>query len=225
MEYSNVQDTVKRVLFGEAPPIFLIEVFTRTLIVYVILIIVVRLLGKRMAGRLTQNEMAVFIAMGAIVSVPMQDPERGLVVGLVVLISALCFQRGINWLTFKNRSLETVVQGTSTMLVKNGIIQLENLKRVQISRQQLFAMLRSEGVLKLSKVKRLYLEACGVMSVFPEEMEKPGLPLLPVGDEKILEEQRRAKGHYACEKCGNIEGQNTGTCGICGSRQWTIATF
>src|SRR5687767_8208554 len=100
-EEINLWD-IERLLFGRAPPEFLLEVFIRALIVYLATLVVVRLLGKRMSGQLTITEMAVMITLGAIISVPMQLPDRGILPGLLALLCALAFQRGINWLGFKN---------------------------------------------------------------------------------------------------------------------------
>jgi uncharacterized membrane protein YcaP (DUF421 family) len=60
----------KRILFGTAPASFLLEVLARTAVMYVALLVVLRLLGKRMSGQITILEMAILISLGAIVSVP-----------------------------------------------------------------------------------------------------------------------------------------------------------
>ena len=67
-----------RILFGEAPPLFLLEVFVRTLIVYVFLLYILRWLGKRMSGQLTIMELSVMLTLGAIVSASMQIPDHGI---------------------------------------------------------------------------------------------------------------------------------------------------
>jgi uncharacterized membrane protein YcaP (DUF421 family) len=85
-------EDIQRILFGQAPPQFLLEVFIRTVVIYISLLFIVRLLGKRMSGQLTIMEMAVMLTLGAIVSVPMQMPDRGLLQGALLL---LCTRRFI----------------------------------------------------------------------------------------------------------------------------------
>ena len=92
----------QRIFLGEAPAEFLLEVLIRTIVIYLVLLVVLRLLGKRMDGQLTLTEMAVMITLGAIVSVPMQIPDRGILMGVVALVCALIFQRGWNRVTVKN---------------------------------------------------------------------------------------------------------------------------
>lgn len=96
-----------RILFGETPEIFLLEVLLRTLFMYVALLVVVRLMGKRMGGQLTISELAVMVTLGAIVSPGMQMPQTGLLLCLVILLCALIFQRGTNWLEFRFRNLKS----------------------------------------------------------------------------------------------------------------------
>src|SRR4051812_36575353 len=95
-----------RILFGNAPVEFMAEVAVRTIIMFLLLLICVKLMGKRMAGKLTINELAVMLTLGAIVSVPMQIPERGILLGVLTLFCAYTFQRGYNWLAVKYHRME-----------------------------------------------------------------------------------------------------------------------
>jgi uncharacterized membrane protein YcaP (DUF421 family) len=105
-EEINIFD-FNRILFGEAPPQFLIEVLLRTLIIYLALLIMLRLLGKRMDGQISITEMGVMLTLGAIAAVAMQLPDRGLLQSITALICIFILQRGINWLNVKNEKLKT----------------------------------------------------------------------------------------------------------------------
>lgn len=104
----------QRILVGEAPVEFLLEVLFRTIIIYFFLLVVLRLMGKRMTGQLTISEMAVMVTLGAIVSAPMQIPDRGIIPGIIILICALTFQRGVNLLGFTSSKIETAIQGEAS---------------------------------------------------------------------------------------------------------------
>ncbi|MDX3916076.1 MULTISPECIES: DUF421 domain-containing protein [Olivibacter] len=95
---------IQRILFGETPAAFMLEVFIRTIIIYLALLLVLKLLGKRMTGQLTIAEMAVMITMGAIVAVPMQIPDRGIVQGIIILLLAVAFLRGLNYLSYNRQA-------------------------------------------------------------------------------------------------------------------------
>src|SRR6195952_5060980 len=110
-----------RILFGEAPPLFLVEVFIRTLITYIFLLFILRWLGKRMSGQLTIMELSVMLTLGAIVSASMQLPDHCILEGILLLHCALGFQRGISYLGVLSTKFERLTQGKVGMLIKDGI--------------------------------------------------------------------------------------------------------
>ena len=95
----------QRILLGQTPAEFLFEAFLRTIVMYGFLLVILRFLGKRMDAQLTITEFAVMILLGAIISVPMQMQDKGIVLGVTALTCVLLFQRGINWLTVKNERI------------------------------------------------------------------------------------------------------------------------
>src|SRR5690606_32862764 len=184
MEESQIKlDDLHRIFIGEAPLEFLVEVLGRAIILYIALLIILRLMGKRMCGQLTISELAVMITLGAIVSSPMQIPERGIVQGIVILICALAFQRGINYMGVKSKKFEKTIQGDVCLLVSDGVINNAQLEKEKISKPQLFAMLRNENIFNLGNVERVYLEANGNISIFTSSTGEPGLSIVPAADD------------------------------------------
>lgn len=225
MEVSDIKlSDIKRILMGDAPYGFLLEVVIRTLIIYFFLLIVIRFMGKRMTGQLTLTEMAVMIGLGAIISIPAQAYDRGILQGALLLVLVLGFQRGTTLLYTKNVRYEKLLQGDETLLVKNGTIQVPQLDSAKITREQLFAILRNKGVHQLGQVKRLYQESSGLFSVYTEQHPKPGLSILPEADKEILSTQPRPDSRLqACSSCGNTAippGNTPHTCTLCGNEKW-----
>jgi uncharacterized membrane protein YcaP (DUF421 family) len=227
MEKADIKlSDFQRILFGEAPPEFLIEVLIRTLVIFLALLIFLRLIGKRMGGVLTISELAVMLTLGAILAVPMQMPDRGVLQGILILITVLLMQRGLNLWEFKSSKVEKITQGEITMLVKDGVLKTGNMNVSRISKQQLFAQLRKKNISNLGKVKRMYLEACGVFSIYEYQDEKPGLSVLPVRDTDLYEKRKHNESDLmSCSNCGNTLSKNeTATCcELCGSEEWTKA--
>ncbi len=216
----------QRILIGNAPWEFMLEVFLRTLVIYLILLVVLRFLGKRMSAQLTIMEMAVMITLGAIISVPMQLPDRGLLPSIVVLLCTLLFQRGLGLLSFKYKNIELKTQGKMALLVADGCLMLDQMEKEKTSREQVFAQLRCKNVQQLGQVKRLYLEACGYFSLYKNENPSPGLSILPMQDQSLLKAQPSRNGHYACQNCGKVEKSESKpsfSCHRCGSSTWIKA--
>lgn len=133
----------ERILIGNNPWGFMLEVFVRTLIIYLCLMIVMRLLGKRMNAQLTIMDLAVMLTLGAIASMPMQSFDRGILPGIVLLICILIFHQVATRLIYKKRPVEVITQGKVTLVVKEGVIDPTQLKRMRISKEQIFSILRS----------------------------------------------------------------------------------
>jgi uncharacterized membrane protein YcaP (DUF421 family) len=217
----------QRILFGEAPPEFLVEVFLRTFIIYVVLMVIVRMMGKRMGGQLTISELAVMVTLGAIVSPAMQIPQLGVIMGIMILVCALIFQRGLNLAEFKNARFESISQGEAQLLIRNGIIQLDQMKKAKISRQQLFSALRSEQVFNLGDVGRVYIETGGSFSIYKKKEPSAGLPVYPPTDASISAyAQQIIADRNVCKNCGKVltSLEEAGKCEVCGDENWMPAT-
>ena len=218
---------IHRWLFGQTPPQFMIEVGIRTILIYLFLLVIVSLMGKRMSGQITLTEIAVMVTLGAIVSPAMQLPDRGLFYGVLVLLCSLFFQRGYNYLGFKSKKAEEITQGKMSLLVKDGVLNLKELANTYVTKQQLYAMLREKKIQNLSKVKRAYLEACGVLSIFEEEENKPGLPILPQSDPDVVTDLQQQVNHgmMACCNCGHVQQapDKKVLCELCYSNDWVNA--
>ena len=168
------------------------------------------------------------ITLGAIVSPAMQIPQLGILLGIMILICALIFQRGLNLAEFKSRKFERISQGKAEVVVKDGVIQLEQMAISKVSRQQLFSALRSQNIYNLGDVGRVYLEACGIFSIYKKKEPSPGLQIYPPSDKSIngfaqdiLEDAR------VCAACGHVKDDTNEdqSCTLCDSKAWMPATI
>jgi uncharacterized membrane protein YcaP (DUF421 family) len=220
MEKEDIHlDDIKRILFGSAPPEFLLEVVVRTLIVYTALVIIVRLLGKRTNAMLTITERAVFITLGAMISQPMQAPPNGIVLGIIALICMLTFQRLLTLSFFKSMKWQQLIQGKTHLVLKDSVIKMDTLYRIGVTQKQFFEVLRSKQIRHLGQVKRVYLEACGIFSIYRNEKAIPGLSILRQEEQDLL--VRKDESKQVCTNCGNEQRQYQGTCNNCGNENWT----
>ncbi|HEX8358178.1 MAG TPA: YetF domain-containing protein [Segetibacter sp.] len=216
---------IHRWLFGQTPPEFMIEVIIRTILIYLLLLLTVHLMGKRMTGQITLTELSVMVTLGAIVSPIMQLPDRGILFGVAALAVAVIFQRGINYLGFKNEKVEKIVQGEMSLLIKDGVFVMEEMKKTHLTQQEVFSMLREKKIQNMGKVKRAYLEACGILSVYEAEENKPGLPVFPATDPAIKSIQHEIADHVmACCNCGHVQQiEGNAECEICNAEEWSKA--
>jgi len=215
----------RRILFGSQPPVFLAEVLLRSIVMYLALLLTLRLMGKRMSGQISITELAVMISLGAVVSLPMQSAQQGVLEGAVLLLLVLAFERGLAIVTFKSSQMEKVVHGRMCILVTDGVLQNSVMNAEQIGKNQLFAMLRAKDVTQLGELERVYLEATGDFSIFSARTPRPGLSTLPEKDHALLKAQDCAEGVYACCYCGTTrtDGMDADACRNCHHREWAGA--
>jgi uncharacterized membrane protein YcaP (DUF421 family) len=191
-----------RILVGEVPGSFYVELFIRAIVIYLLLMIAMRLLGKRMSSQLGRNDLAAMVTLAAAIGVPIQAPDRGLLPMVMIAIVVVCIGRWIANKAFKNQSFEKLSQGNLDVLVKDSVLDLERMKEVRLSRERLVAELRSNGIKQLGEVKRLYMEASGSFTLIKEEAPKAGLSVLPRWDDDFNARFKKSDKLMVCQTCG-----------------------
>ncbi|WP_181307067.1 DUF421 domain-containing protein [Rufibacter sp. XAAS-G3-1] len=217
----------QRLLIGNTPWEFMAEVLLRTLVIYIVLLVILRLMGKRMNAQLTISELAVMVTLGGIASAPMQLPDRGILMGVVAFVCALVFQRGFNLLAFRHRKVELAAQGDVSLILREGVLQIKQFEHSRLSKDQVFAALRTRNITQLGEVKRLYMEGYGLFSIVKEPNPKPGLAIIPLKDRTLLESLSSDQKHAACTRCGYLAEASRvqGTeCPNCACDEWVPAT-
>jgi uncharacterized membrane protein YcaP (DUF421 family) len=214
-----------RILQGEVPAEFFIELFIRLVICYVVALVAMRLIGKRMAAQMSRNELAALVSIAAALGIFIQAPDRGLLPAIVVVMVIVLVSRFTARIAYKSNRFEEKTQGRENILVKDAVLQLKTMERERISKERVFALLRSLQVKNLGEVKRLYMEANGQFSLMKEKQKKPGLSILPEWDHAFIREQDPDKETSVCANCGYLRDQNITytACPHCKKQEWTKA--
>jgi uncharacterized membrane protein YcaP (DUF421 family) len=216
---------IQRIIIGEANFDFYIEIIFRIVFICLLLMTSMRLLGQRMASQLSRIEMAAMVSLAAAVGVPLQTPERGLLPGLVIAIVVVLITRTISSYASKNEKFESVSQGDMSILIKDGRLLHENMIKSRISRERMFAQLRSEEIIHLGEVQRVYFEANGSFSIIKFDKPIPGVSIIPEWDNEFVKELPRSE-KKVCRNCGNLSGKQkdiADSCEVCDSLDWINA--
>jgi uncharacterized membrane protein YcaP (DUF421 family) len=224
MSGSNIDITDwRRILFGEVPASFYVETVFRAAFVYLVLMVSLRLLGRRMASQLNLMEIAALVSLAAAVGIPMLSPDSGLLVAVVIAIVIVGIGRlSASW-SMRNPKMETIIAGRVKPLVEDSVLLLRPMKDVRITRERLFAHLRGQGIHQLGKVRRVYFEAGGTFSVVEAPDPKPGLSVIPDWDKEFVQEQKAVEGVLVCSLCGKEQKHGERECPNCGSDRWVAA--
>ena len=175
--------------------------FLRTMFLYLVLIAAVRLMGKRQIGQMEPAEFVVTMLIANLAAIPMQDGGISLFSGLSPVLTVLGMQlvlavASLRWISFRR-----LLCGKPVILIAEGKIQQDNLRRTRLTLDELSEHLRQQGALDMSTVQYAILETNGQVSVFryPEEEPAPAkaagvavpaqsLPVTVVSDGRILED-------------------------------------
>jgi len=219
-----------RILFGAAPPVFFVELIVRAFLVYALVMVSMRFLGKRMSTQVSRLELAAMVAMASAIGVPMLSPINGILPPFIIAVVVVVITRLIAKLSFKNQHLEQLTQGDIDTLVEESVMKRDIMIRTRISRERLLAQLRSQNLSHLGKVKRVYLEANGSFTIVENEDAKPGLLSLPEWDTDFINDRLRVTDVMVCRNCGerkpdNAPANKSTKCPNCGDRDWTNAVI
>ena len=181
--------------------------YLRTIILYLVLIAVIRLMGKRQIGQMEPSEFVVTMLVANLASIPMQDEGISLASGLVPILTVLGIELVLSQLSLQSIRFRKLLCGKPVILIENGNILQENLRKTRVTLDELTGHLREKDVLDLTTVQYAILETNGNLSVFPYPKEKPAtagdagvqtekqyLPLTIISDGKLLQENLKKAG-------------------------------
>ena len=159
--------------------------FYRTLLFYFALIAVIRLLGKRQVGQMEPSEFVVTMLIANLAAVPLENPEMPVWGGLVPMGIVFLCERLISLLCLRSIRARMLC-GKPVILIENGRLVEENLRRTRVNLDELSGHLREQGVLSVDKVQYAILETNGSVTVFPFTQHKQELPYTVISDGRIL---------------------------------------
>ena len=175
--------------------------YLRTIILYTLLIAVIRLMGKRQIGEMEPSEFVVTMLVANLAAIPMQDGGIPLFSGFVPIVTVLAMELVMSALSLKSIFFRRLLCGKPVILVENGKIMQENLRKTRVTLDELSGHLREKDVLDIKSVQYAILETNGNLSVFPYPKERPAsakeagirakpqyLPLTLVSDGTLLAE-------------------------------------
>ena len=175
--------------------------YVRTIIVYLVLILVVRTMGKRQIGQMEPSEFVVTMLVANLAAIPMQDGGVPLYTGLVPMLTVLGVELLLAGASLKSLFLRKLLCGKPVILIENGHILQENLRKTRVTLDELSGHLREKDVLDFSQVQFAILETNGNLSVFPYPAHRPAsakdagiqakrqyLPVTIISDGKLLAE-------------------------------------
>jgi uncharacterized membrane protein YcaP (DUF421 family) len=146
----------------------LAEIVVRTAIVYLFLVIVLRVTGKREVGQMSILELIVILVMSDAVQNSMVGENTSIYGGLIAVLTLLGMDLGVKALVGRSKRLRKVVEGEPRLLVRDGQILDRALREEGVSQEELRAAIRAHGLARVEDVRMAVLETSGTISVIPK---------------------------------------------------------
>jgi uncharacterized membrane protein YcaP (DUF421 family) len=151
----------------------LLEIAARTAVIYLAVLIGLRLTGKREVGQMTPFDLVLLILIANAVQNAMTGPDTSVTGGIVAAGTLLALNFLVSRFVFRNRRLRRLVEGTPTILVRQGQLVQKNLASEHIDPDEILQALREHGVPRIEEVGLAVLEIDGSISVLRKDELPP----------------------------------------------------
>lgn len=171
----------------------------RTSVLYLFVIAIMRLMGKRQIGELQPTELVITLLLSEIIAIPMQDNDISLVSAIVPVLVLVGFEILISVVSLKSVKIRSLMQGNSIIIIRDGKLDLEKIKELRFTIDDVLEALRQKDIFDISKVQYAVVETNGTISVMlkPEyepvtredlRLEAPdsGMPCAVIVDGRII---------------------------------------
>lgn len=159
----------------------LLIVSFRTVFLYLIILIVLRIMGKREVGELGVIDVVVFIIMAEVAAFALESPEEKLIMSIVPILILLLIQLISSYISLKSKKFRDLVDGDPTVIIRQGKILEGEMRKQRYNLDDLFQQLREQQIGSVHEVAYAFLEPSGNLSVFTHEGIQPVLSLVTDG--------------------------------------------
>ncbi|MCD7845086.1 MAG: DUF421 domain-containing protein [Oscillospiraceae bacterium] len=185
----------------------MLKIFINAVVIYGVLVLLLRLMGKRQLGDLELSELIVTVLVSQVAATPITDPDKPLWYGIVPVVTLLGMELALSFLMAKNVKFRAILAGQPALLIVHGRIDQGQMRRNRFTPDELAEALRNEGVLDMNAVDYAILETDGRLNVIlaPENrpvtagqmkltQEDTGYPMIVINNGRVMENNLRLLG-------------------------------
>ena len=150
--------------------------FIRTIILYIIVLIVMRFMGKREIGQLQPFELVISIMIADLATLPMAEPGIPITNGIIPILGLLVMHLTISVLNLKNVKIREIICGKPSILIYRGRINEKNMRKERLTINELEERLRGNNVFNIGDVEYAILETSGQITVIQKPNKRNSIP-------------------------------------------------
>lgn len=148
-------------------------VLIRTVILYLIVLFVIRIMGKAELSKMSPFQLIVVFMIAELASIPIESPDVSMITGVAAIFTLLFLQVLISFLSLKSEKFKNFFSGKPSVLIDSGEINQKELKALRITINDLMEQLRIGGSPSIAEVEFAVMESNGDLSIIPKAEKKP----------------------------------------------------
>lgn len=145
----------------------------RTIILYTYLILIMRVMGKRQIGELEPVDFVVSLMISELATLPMSDNRIPLIYAIVPITTLVFLQVLTSFMELKSERFRIILNGKPSIVIKDGLVNVEELRQLRYNLADLLAELRQQGFFNIMEIHYAILETDGSLSVVPYTPYEP----------------------------------------------------
>lgn len=169
----------------------------RSVILYFVVIIAIRVMGKRQIGQLQPTELVVTILISDLATMPMQNTDLPLLAGVLPIMTLCALEIAASLLALKLPHVRKALYGSPVVIVSGGEFLQYDMQRARVSIDDVTEAMHTEGITDLKDLDYVILETNGHLSVIPKDGARKGAARLMIADGKALEKDEALAAELA----------------------------
>lgn len=158
-----------------------LKIIIKTITLYFFIVIVYRIMGKKEVGKLSIIDLIVSILIAELAAISIEQYDSSILVSLIPILCLVIIEILFGYIGLKNPKIKKIIEGSPIVIIKDGKLNFEAMRKLRYSLDDLISQLREQGIKSIEEVNYAVLENNGKLSIFKEETEYP-LPIILDGE-------------------------------------------
>lgn len=168
------------------------KIITKTLLLYFFIVIMYRIMGKKEVGKLSIIDLIVSILIAELAAISIEQYDSSILTSLIPILCLVIVEILFGYISLKSPKIKKLIEGSPIVIIKNGKLNFEAMKKLRYSLDDLISQLREQSIKSIEEVNYAVLENNGKLSIFQKETEYP-LPIILDGeiDYEVLKDMNK----------------------------------
>ena len=165
------------------------NIIIKTILLYFFIVIVYRIMGKKEVGQLSIIDLIVSILIAELAAISIENYDSSIFISIIPITCLVIIEISFSFIGIKNSKIKKIIDGSPIVIIKNGKLNFESMRKLRYSLDDLISQLREQGIKSIEEVNYAVLENNGKLSVFNNDTEYP-LPIIMDGeiDKEVLKD-------------------------------------